>query len=112
MENFSTYSEEIRTEFLNRRNTAVSELNKIDKIKFNIPNGTFYAFIDVSETGLDSQEFAFSLLREKQVAVVPGVAYGEKFDDYIRLAFTLNQEKLIDGIRRLKEFVDSIRERR
>lgn len=112
IENFSTYSEEIRTEFLNRRNTAVAELNKIDKIKFNIPNGTFYAFIDVSETGLDSQEFAFSLLREKQVAVVPGVAYGEKFDDYIRLAFTLNQEKLIDGIRRLKEFVDSIRERR
>ena len=66
----------------------------------------FYVFIDISETGMDSKTFTFSLLKEEQVAVIPGIAYGEAFDGFIRLAFTMSEEKIIYGITRLGRFIN------
>lgn len=103
--NKDKYASGIKDVFHKRRNVLTKELSKIDKLKFQAPAGTFYAFIDISTTGLDSKTFCFSLLEKQHVAVIPGVAFGEAFDSYIRLAFTLNEDKIIEGINRIQDFL-------
>lgn len=106
--NKNKYAGGIKDVFLKRRDVLKSELSKIDKLKFKAPAGTFYAFIEISSTGIDSKLFSFSLLEKQHVAVIPGVAFGEAFDNYIRLAFTLNEDKIIEGISRIKEFINQL----
>lgn len=108
MKNSEKYSLEIKKIFANRCNILVKELSRIDKIKFNVPQGTFYVFIDISATGLDSKTFGFSLLEKEHVAVIPGIAFGKSFDNFIRLAFTLNEDKIIEGINRLRNFINNL----
>ena len=57
---------------------------------------------------MDSVAFAHELLEKQHVAVVPGVAYGSHYDDHIRIACTLEEEKLLEACGRIKRFVDSI----
>lgn len=102
------YSKRVRETFTRRKNVLVEELSKIPHIRFTPPAGTFYAFIDISETGMDSKTFTFALLKEEQVAVIPGIAYGDAFDGYIRLAFTMNENKIVEGITRFGRFINRI----
>ena len=99
------YAKGIKAVFTKRRETLIRELNKIDKISYQAPQGTFYAFIDISKTGKDSKSFCFELLEKEHVAVIPGVAFGEAFDNYVRLAFTLSEQTIIEGVRRLERFM-------
>lgn len=101
-------SRDIISQFASRRDCIVNAVKNIQQLKMDIPVGTFYAFIDVSATGLDANEFAYSLLESKHVAVVPGSAYGECCKNYIRVAFTLDESKIVEGFSRIKEFVDSL----
>ena len=55
---------------------------------------------------MDSTEFAIQLLKEKKVAVVPGIAYGDDFDNYIRIAFTLDKSMIKEAAKRIVEFVE------
>lgn len=100
--------EAMRKGFESRRNILVNGINKIDKLSCKLPKGTFYAFVNISETGLGSVDFAYSLLEKKQVAVVPGVTYGDKYDGYIRIAYTMNEDKIVEGVKRINEFVDKL----
>ena len=100
--------EDMRRGFESRRNTLVNGINKIDKLSCKLPKGTFYAFVNISETGLGSVDFAYRLLEKKQVAVVPGVTYGDKYDGYIRIAYTMNEDKIVEGVKRIKEFADEL----
>lgn len=106
--NADKYSVEIKDVFVNRCKVLVNELSKVDKIKYQVPQGTFYVFIDISDTGLDSKTFSFSLLEKEHMAVIPGIAFGKSFDNFIRLAFTLNEDKIIEGINRLRNFINNI----
>lgn len=94
--------------FSKRRKVLIDNLCKVEKLKFVNPEGTFYAFIDISATGLNSKEFVFGLLEKEHVALVPGYAYGDGFDNYVRLAYTQKEDLLIDGIGRIKRFVESL----
>ena len=109
MNNADLYAKGIKDVFTNRRDTLVRELNKINKISYQAPEGTFYAFIDISKTGLNSKFFCFDLLEKQHVAVIPGIAFGASFDNYIRLAFTLNEDRIIEGCSRIKHYLDSLR---
>lgn len=102
-----SYSEGIKEVFTKRRKILIQELEKINRINYQVPQGTFYVFIDISETGMDSKTFCFSLLEKEHVAVIPGIAFGEAFDCYIRLAFTLNEDKIVEGIKRIKRYIDT-----
>ena len=99
----------INKEYENRRNLVYSRINAIPVLHPIFPEATFYCFVDVSETGLNSEEFAYKLLEKHHVAVVPGVAYGEKYNNYVRIAFTLKQELLEEAMNRLESFVDSLK---
>lgn len=102
------YSNLLLERFSERRNVLCYELDKCDKIRYIAPDGTFYVFLDISAIELDSKSFCFSLLEKEHVAVIPGLAFGEAFDKYVRLAFTLNEDRICEGIRRLRSFISKI----
>ena len=92
-------------EFELRRNILFNELAKCPKIKCILPNSTFYMFVNISATGYDSYTFAEKLLSKKHVAVVPGISYGENYDNYIRIAFTKQQSILKTAATEIVKFI-------
>lgn len=109
MTNADKYAGGIKDVFQKRRDVLRRELDKISTLKYQSPQGTFYAFIDISATGLNSKFFCFDLLEKEHVAVIPGVAFGEVFDNYIRLAFTLNEDKIIEGVNRINHYINGLK---
>lgn len=108
MSHTDKYAVGIKDVFQKRREVLKRELDKTPDISYQLPQGTFYAFIDISKTGLDSKTFCFSLLEKEHVAVIPGVAFGQAFDNYIRLAFTLNEAKIVEGMTRIRKFINEL----
>lgn len=89
-----------------RRDYLISAIGNIGKINCVKPDGTFYLFINISETGMDCTEFAYKLLEQEHVAVVPGVAYGKAYTEYVRIAYTLETSGLREAVKRLKHFIE------
>jgi len=102
------YSKNMVDIFTERRNTLFEGLSKIEKFGVKAPEATFYMMVDISKTGMDSIDFCYALLRGAHVAAVPGVTYGQCCNHYIRIAFTLDLEKIKEGARRITEFVNRI----
>ncbi len=102
------YSENMVNIFTSRRNLLVQEIDKINGLRCSAPEATFYLMADISSTGMKSEEFAIALLQAEHVAVVPGIAYGNSCDKYVRIAFTLDEEKIKEGTKRIKKFINSI----
>lgn len=104
----NTYSSnDILQTFVKRRNIIVEEFKKVPLVRCNVPEATFYVMVDISATNMSSEEFALALLKAERVAVVPGIAYGESCDKYVRIAFTLNEDKIIEGVHRIKKFINT-----
>lgn len=103
-----TESEKMRDGFEQRRNVLVEGINSIDKLSVKSPKGTFYAMVNIKETGMNSEEFAYALLEREQVAVVPGITYGDASEGFVRIAFTLNEDRIREGVQRIRRFIDSI----
>lgn len=99
--------EAMRKEFQKRRDLFVSELNRIKGIECEPPSGAFYAFPDISATGLSSQEFCRRLLEEQKVAAVPGSAFG--MDSRVRFSFAASMDDLKEGVERLKKFCQNLK---
>ncbi len=106
--NTDKYAVGIKEVFTRRRETLIRELNKLERINYQAPQGTFYVFIDIRKTGKESKSFCFDLLEKRHVAVIPGIAFGKAFDNYIRLAFTLNEDKITEGIRRIGNYINAL----
>ena len=100
----------ILDEFEKRRNCVLEELSTIKEISCAGIPGTFYGFLNVSGSGMSGKEFALSLLKQKQVALVYGSAYGgEAYKDYVRIAFTMECGKLREAFKRIREFLSENR---
>ena len=91
--------------FQRRRDLVVDGLNAIPGVHCERPQGAFYAFANVTGTGMDERELADGLLTEAGVAVLPGTAFGPGGKGYIRLAYTQGEDDLRLGIERITEFV-------
>ena len=102
------YSKNMVEVFTERRDILYNGLKDLPLIKCLLPEATFYMMVDISQTGMKSIEFAHTLLDQAHVAVVPAVAYGESCDDFIRIAFTIDKERIQEGVRRIATFVRSI----
>ena len=72
------------------------------------PEGAFYIFPDVSMYAADGGDFVESLLRDQQVAVVPGIGFGA--DRYVRLSYATNMENIEKGLARIREFAASLQD--
>ena len=93
--------------FIERRDEAVKLMNEIDGLSVNTPDGAFYLFVNIKEVSSDSLTFAKDLLDKQLVAVVPGVAFGS--EGYFRLSFATDINTIREGIRRIAEYVKSIK---
>lgn len=90
-----------------RRRFLVSEFNKIGLTCFN-PEGAFYVFPSIKSTGLSSEEFCERLLYEGKVAAVPGSAFGESGEGYMRISYAYSLKHLIEAMERIKQFVTKL----
>ena len=92
-------------EYDRRRRLLVDGLNKLGLPTFE-PRGAFYAFPDITSTGLTSDEFTEQLLREERVAAVPGNAFGPSGEGHVRMCYATSYEKLEEALVRLARFVE------
>ncbi len=72
------------------------------------PEGAFYLFPSIKKTGLSSEEFATRLLREKKVAVIPGTAFGESGEGFVRCSYAYSLDELKTAVERIGEFVKEL----
>ena len=93
--------------FEHRRNLVVDGLNAIRGVRCKLPQGAFYAFPNIEDTGFNERDLASRLLNEAGVAVLPGTAFGEAGKGFIRLAYTQSEDELKLGLDRIREFVES-----
>ena len=92
-------------EFKARRDLVVEGLNEINGIKCATPLGAFYAFPDISGTGLTGAEFAERLLTEADVCVLAGTAFGGVGSEHIRISYANSRENLTEALNRISRFV-------
>ncbi|MDC2979619.1 pyridoxal phosphate-dependent aminotransferase [Pelagibacteraceae bacterium] len=88
-------------EFQKRKEFLHKEINKLDKINCFEPGGAFYAFPNISSTGLSGQEFSNIALEEKGVALVPGTSFGDGANDFVRISFANSLENIEEAIKRI-----------
>ncbi len=81
------------------------EINKIDKLSGILPEGGFFYLVNITQTGLTSNEFAARLVKETGIATTPGVAFGEKWDGYIRFSLAVPLETIKKAIRLIHDFM-------
>lgn len=100
--------EEMKEQYRRRRQIIVEGLNAIDRISCLAPMGAFYAFPNISKTGLSSRDFAIRLLKEKHTVVVPGTGFGEGGEGFVRISYATSEENIREGLKRIAEFVASL----
>lgn len=100
--------EPMRQSYEERRNFVVKRLNEMGLHCFN-PGGAFYVFPDVSCTGLSGKEFAFKLLEEQSIAVVPGSAFGPSGETCVRCCYATAPELLVKAMDGMEAFVNKYR---
>ncbi len=91
-----------------RRRMIVSGFNKIG-LDCREPKGAFYAFPSIKLTGMSSEEFCEKLLYSKKVAVVPGTAFGESGEGFIRASYCYSVEHIKEALARIEEFLKEIK---
>ena len=114
LEGDQTSVEEMRIEFNKRRIYITELINSIKKLSCKIPKGAFYIMVNFSDLkgkvihGIEiktSLDFANLLLEKANVAVVPGIAFGD--DNYIRLSYATSMENIKEGIKRIKDCIEN-----
>jgi aspartate/methionine/tyrosine aminotransferase len=93
-----------RDTFRRRRDILVQELEPSGLLPA-IPQGAFYGLVDISRTGLASFDFAKQLLLAHDVATVPGSTFGPSCERFVRVAFTIGDDDLREGFRRMRNFI-------
>ena len=100
--------EEMRNEYDRRRRFMLSKLRGMG-LKVFEPYGAFYIFPNIAEFGLTSDEFATRFLTEEKVAVVPGTAFGDCGEGFLRMTYASSLSNLKTAMERLEKFIDRLR---
>lgn len=90
-----------------RRRYLVNEFNRLGLSCFN-PEGAFYVFPCIKSTGLTSEIFCERLLYEEKVAVVPGSAFGESGEGYVRISYAYSLKHLMEAMERIEHFLKKL----
>lgn len=101
--------EEIRQTFDERRRVLCAGLDALG-IPYAEPEGAFYVYARVAETGVPATEFCERLLTEGQVMIFPGKIYGDYTDDFARMSLTQSVPRIEEALRRMASVVESIRQ--
>src|SRR5262249_28076126 len=96
--------EKMRAEYDRRRQLIVGGFNELG-LKCFEPRGAFYAFPNISASGMDDYEFAERLLEEEKVAVVPGSAFGQSGKGHVRACYATAYDKIEEALNRIRNFM-------
>ena len=100
--------EKMKNEYNDRRKIMVDGFLSIG-LECREPMGAFYAFPSIQNTGLSSEEFCERLLFSKKVAIVPGTAFGESGEGYVRASYCYSREHIKEAIKRIGEFLEELK---
>ena len=94
----------MRDEYDMRRRLVVEKFNEMGLTCFE-PEGAFYAFPCIKSTGMSSEDFCMELLKSKSVAVVPGNAFGESGEGFVRVSYSFSVKHIMEALKRIEEFL-------
>ncbi len=107
MDNGDEDIEQMRAEYDMRRRLIVGELNDMGLTCFE-PEGAFYVFPSIAASGLDSETFCRRLLEEKHVAVVPGTAFGDCGEGFVRISYCYSVKHINEAMKRIRAFLQEL----
>ena len=93
-------------EFTQRRNLIHKLLNDLPGVECSLPGGAFYAFPNVKGTGMSGAEFSKKCMYEAGVAIVPGTAFGNNAEDFVRFSFAASTENIAQALENIKKMLD------
>ena len=99
--------ERMKNEYDKRRKFLLKEFDRLGLPCFE-PKGAFYIFPDIRKYGMTSEEFATKLLEKEHVVVVPGTAFGESGEGFVRISYAYSLEALKEAIKRIERFLKSL----
>lgn len=99
--------EEMRDEYDRRRRLIVEGFNSLGLTCFE-PQGAFYIFPSIEKTGMKSEEFCEKLLMSKKLALVPGTAFGESGEGFLRVSYAYSVKKITEALERLTDFMNTL----
>ena len=91
-----------------RRRFLVDKFNNLGLECFN-PEGAFYVFPSIKSTGLSSEEFCEKLIFDKKIAVVPGNAFGQSGEGFVRVSYAYSLSHLKEALARIEEFINELK---
>jgi aspartate aminotransferase len=100
---------EMVREFRKRRDVLVKRLNEIDDVTCAMPEGAFYAFANFSAYEEDSFKLTEYLLEEGGVSVIPGAAFGDLGEGYLRLSYATSMENILGGLDRIEKALKELK---
>ncbi len=107
---FSDFYQHNKNMYQQRRDVICATLQEVPGCSVIRPQGAFYVFVKFADSIINrfggSTALAQSLLQAQLVATVPGVAFGQQYDNYLRLSFTLPEEELVEAVARIKRHVN------
>ena len=99
--------EKMKKEYDKRRKYLLKEFARLGLSCFE-PKGAFYIFPDISKYGMTSEEFATDLLSKERVVVVPGTAFGDSGEGFVRISYAYSLEALKEAIKRIEKYLKSL----
>lgn len=100
--------EDMVRQYARRRKMLVEGLNSIRGISCTPPKGTFYAFVNIQQAKMDTDVFCDRLIDEAELVVIPGNAFGEYGEGYIRMSFAVSDETIVTGLKKLEGFMNKL----
>ena len=100
--------EDMRSQYNLRRKFLTSELKRIGMPCYDA-EGTFYVFADIRGSGLSSEEFCERLMFEKRVVIVPGTAFGDAGEGFVRISYSYSIDHIQQALRRMEEFMNTLK---
>ncbi|MDP7080328.1 MAG: pyridoxal phosphate-dependent aminotransferase [Candidatus Undinarchaeales archaeon] len=98
--------EHMCAEYEARRNLLVRELDNLQGVSYLVPEGAFYFYLDVSDTGMTGLEFSERMLKEALVVVVPGNAFGDVGHHHVRISYAASSERLMEACERMRHVLE------
>ena len=104
-----SYLDEYRKVLAERCDIVVDWESSVHEINLCAPRAGFFAFFDISNLGMSSNEFCGSVIESVGVAMTPGIAFGQAWDTHVRLSFAVPEDTLKEGLRLISSFISGVK---
>lgn len=104
----TTYLDDYNKKLAARIDAYNQMISRVNGVSGVAPQGGFFAFMNISELGMDSNTFCARLIEETGVATTPGIAFGENWDDHVRISFATHDEHVEKGLELIEQFLKSL----